>query len=179
LTHIAVRSLLRRIEISNDKIETLIDGHSLLKRLGVASDILQADDGAQERAEHESPPITLTHAVSLKRCGRVMRLLLMENGRPAARSEIDPVLIKTLQKAHRWWRMIAAEKYSVTELARIEKITPSYVTRVIRLAFLSPDITSAILAGTQPLGLDAKKLTLGVQLPILWTEQRQALGFTA
>jgi hypothetical protein len=177
--HVTMRSLLRRIEISNNKIEIGIDRHELLKLMGAASDIVQAGNGPQEKTEHEFPSIIMTQAVALKRCGRVMRLLLMENGRPAARSEIDPVLIKTLQKAHRWWRMIAAEKYTVTELSRIEKVTPSYVTRVIRLAFLAPDITTAILSGTQPLGLDAKRLTLGVQIPILWTEQRQVLGFTA
>jgi hypothetical protein len=57
-------------------------------------------------------------------------------------------------------------------------MTRSYVCRVIRLAFLAPDITEAILAGRQPRGLTAERLVRSSRLPIRWQEQRKLLGFT-
>ncbi len=49
---------------------------------------------------------------------------------------------------------------------------------LIRLAFLSPEITEAILDGRQPLGLTAAKLMQVSRLPLEWRAQRQALGFS-
>jgi hypothetical protein len=54
----------------------------------------------------------------------------------------------------------------------------SYATRLVRLAFLAPDIVTAILAGKQPAGLTANKLMADTRLPLDWRDQRAALGFT-
>ena len=62
-------------------------------------------------------------------------------------------------------------------IAREEKITASYATRLVRLTFLAPDIVAAILAGKQPLGLTANKLMADTRLPLDWRDQRDALGF--
>ncbi len=51
-------------------------------------------------------------------------------------------------------------------------------SRLIRLAFLSPEITEAILDGRQPLGLTAAKLMQVSRLPLEWRAQRQALDFS-
>jgi site-specific DNA recombinase len=56
-------------------------------------------------------------------------------------------------------------------------ITASYATRLVRLAFLAPDIVAAILAGKQPAGLTANKLMADTRLPLDWRDQRTALGF--
>lgn len=48
------------------------------------------------------------------------------------------------------------------------RITASYATRVVRLAFLAPDIVAAILAGKQPAGLTANKLMADTRLPLAW-----------
>ncbi len=50
-------------------------------------------------------------------------------------------------------------------------------TRVLHLAYLAPDIVTAILDGRQPAGLSARRLLTGLRLPLDWTEQRQVLGF--
>jgi hypothetical protein len=54
----------------------------------------------------------------------------------------------------------------------------SYFTRLLRLAYLAPDITKAILYGRQPYDLTAAKLLRESGLPLDWPAQRQALGFT-
>ena len=54
---------------------------------------------------------------------------------------------------------------------RIEAIPRSpYHRRLLRLAFLAPELQRAILAGRQPAGLTLKRL-LSRPLPMLWSEQ--------
>jgi site-specific DNA recombinase len=52
-------------------------------------------------------------------------------------------------------------------------VVKSYVTRVVRLAFLAPSIIDDVLAGRQPATLDAKRLAFTADLPTSWTEQLQ------
>ena len=59
----------------------------------------------------------------------------------------------------------------------IEVMSPSYFTRLVRLSYLAPDITEAILDGRQPRDLTADKLLAHSRLPLGWREQRTVLGF--
>ena len=59
-----------------------------------------------------------------------------------------------------------------------ECITPGYISRLLRLPLLAPDIVTAIVKGKNPPQLTAKKLMrLALEIPIDWTEQRKLLGF--
>ncbi|AMK17337.1 MULTISPECIES: hypothetical protein [Sphingobium] len=49
--------------------------------------------------------------------------------------------------------------------------------RVARLAFLAPDIISAILDGRQPASLTPRRLMKHAAIPLDWKGQRKALGF--
>ena len=62
-------------------------------------------------------------------------------------------------------------------LAKREGVSPSYFTRLVRLSYLAPDITQAILDGRQPRDLTADKLLARSRLPLTWHEQRTVLGF--
>ena len=62
-------------------------------------------------------------------------------------------------------------------LAKRQGVSPSYFTRLVRLSYLAPDITQAILEGRQPRELNADKLLAHSRLPLAWSEQRTALGF--
>jgi hypothetical protein len=62
----------------------------------------------------------------------------------------DSALVKALARAFRWKRMLESGEYgTIAELAEREGIAPSYMTRVLRLTLLAPDIVDAILDGTQ------------------------------
>jgi hypothetical protein len=50
-------------------------------------------------------------------------------------------------------------------------------TRVLRLAYLSPDIVQDIINGEQPQHLTARKLANAPKPPLDWAEQRRVLGF--
>lgn len=60
----------------------------------------------------------------------------------------DSSLVKALARAFRWKRMLESGEYAtIAELAEREGIAPSYMTRVLRLTLLAPDIVEAILNG--------------------------------
>jgi hypothetical protein len=62
----------------------------------------------------------------------------------------DSSLVKALARAFRWKRMLESGEFAtIAELAEREGIAPSYMTRVLRLTLLSPDIVEAILDGKQ------------------------------
>jgi len=62
----------------------------------------------------------------------------------------DSTLVKALARAFRWKRLLESGEFAtVCELAEREGIAPSYVTRVLRLTLLAPDIVEAILDGKQ------------------------------
>lgn len=77
------------------------------------------------------------------------------------------------------WRhqLVTGEATSALEIARREKVTGSYVSRITNLGFLAPDILAAIAGGTQPVSLTANKLKAICNIPLGWPSQRQVLGF--
>jgi len=66
---------------------------------------------------------------------------------------------------------------SFRQIAKRENLSAGYVSRVMPLAFLAPDIVQAIYEGRQ--AADLKVKALSAHLPIEWTEQRRVLGFPA
>lgn len=61
-------------------------------------------------------------------------------------------MILTLTLAFQWRRMLETGHYvTIDELARAEKINASYVSRVLCLTLLAPEIVEAILDGRQAL----------------------------
>ncbi|AXS40174.1 hypothetical protein [Breoghania sp. L-A4] len=62
----------------------------------------------------------------------------------------DNTLIKALARAFRWKRMLESGEFTnIAELAEREGIASSYMTRVLQLTLLAPDIVEAILDGRQ------------------------------
>jgi hypothetical protein len=58
----------------------------------------------------------------------------------------DSTLVKALARAFRWKRLLESGEFStIAELAEREGIAPSYMTRVLRLTLLAPDIVEAVL----------------------------------
>ena len=58
------------------------------------------------------------------------------------------------------------------DIAKAEGLCRTYVTRVVCLAFLAPEMTKAILEGRQPTEVTAKRLiNLALKIPIFWADQ--------
>lgn len=90
---------------------------------------------------------------------------------PPAQPHIDQTLVKALARAHRWQRMIEDGEYAtLQDIAAAERINPSYVSRVLRLTLLAPDIIEAILDGPQQ--VTATLRSLMIPFSPAWDEQR-------
>ena len=92
---------------------------------------------------------------------------------PSSKPQPDGTLVKALARAWRWQRMLDEGVYaSVSEIGDAENISKSYVSRILRLALLAPDIVEAILAGRTDQGMMLEQLER--PLPASWEEQRRA-----
>ena len=86
--------------------------------------------------------------------------------------KIDKALVKALARAHRWQRLLEHSEYgTLAELANAERISRSYVCRVLRLTLLAPDIVERILDGRPTAGL----AQLMKPFPVEWERQRDEL----
>jgi DNA invertase Pin-like site-specific DNA recombinase len=159
------RSPLRRfvsfVRVHDGQIEIGCDSAALGTELG-----LRRTDNAPELLE-------LVAEVSLQRSGRAVRLVHTSGA--AAETSPSPSLIKLVVKARRWWAVLRAGEIDVTRLAAREGVTPSYMTRVVRLTFLSPAIVDAIVSGTANADVDSEMLTgVGAVAPD-WSEQARLM----
>ena len=97
---------------------------------------------------------------------------------PFAAAKPDERLIMLLIRARRFnAALIDSDGVPFAALAQRQGVSPSYFTRLVRLSYLAPDITQAILDGRQPPDLTADKLLTHSRLPLAWHDQRTVLGF--
>ena len=86
----------------------------------------------------------------------------------------DNAIVKALVRAFRWKRLLESGEFAtIAELAAREGITLSYLTRILRLTLLAPDLVAAILDGRQ--GPEVTLARLMEQFPAEWTEQFRSL----
>ena len=113
--------------------------------------------------------------MAIRRRGVEMRLVIEGNRAPAPRA--DSALLKAVARARQWSEdLLTGRAQSVAEIAQREGVGDRYVRRLMRLAFLAPEIVEAIVAGNQPPELTAEALAERIELPLLWTAQEQAVG---
>jgi hypothetical protein len=106
----------------------------------------------------------------VKRGGR--REMQIPEGAPQPR-RTDSTLVKALARAFRWKRMLESGEFAtIAELAEREGIAPSYMTRVLRLTLLAPDIVEAILDGRR--GREVTLARVLGQAPVEWELQHDA-----
>ena len=115
--------------------------------------------------------VTVPFAIR-KRGGRT--LVITPDGvssAPAPRTRIDGALLKALARGFRWRKLLEKGDFAtIEEIAVAENINPSYISRVLRLTLLAPEIVEAILAGSHPAGLTRAKAMQ--PFPMEWSRQR-------
>jgi ParB-like chromosome segregation protein Spo0J len=96
---------------------------------------------------------------------------------PSSKPQPDGTLVKALARAWRWQGMLDEGIYAtVSEIGDAENISKSYISRILRLALLAPDIVEAILDGHADQALMLE--TLERPLPAGWAEQRAMIEST-
>jgi hypothetical protein len=82
-------------------------------------------------------------------------------------SEADITLIKAIARAYRWQRMLEEGAYAtMRELAAAEKISPSYISRLLHLTLIAPCVVEQMLTNGRTDGLDGSPET-----SCYWCEQ--------
>ena len=86
-------------------------------------------------------------------------------------------MVKALARASRWRKMLdTGEHVTIEDLAKAKGVNATYVSRVLRLTLLAPEIVEAILDGRQPAAQQLDNLLTG--FPLEWEGQREQLAPT-
>lgn len=106
------------------------------------------------------------------------KLIISPDGIPSwskPRTRVDNTMVKALARAFRWRNLLETGVYAtIEEIATVEKINTSYVSRILRMTLLAPDVIEMILDGRQPSGLSLAKLMK--PFPVVWKGQMPFLG---
>jgi hypothetical protein len=100
------------------------------------------------------------------------RLVLAPDGSPlpSAAPYIDSALVKAIARAFRWQKMLETGRCAtIKEIAKVEKINPSYVSRVLRLTLLAPATVGAILDGRTEAAPTLAEVM--APFPVAWAKQ--------
>jgi hypothetical protein len=130
---------------------------------------------SKARISQDGCTATVSIAVSFLQRGGRKQILSPPGATPwSPAPRVDSALVKAVVRAHRWRQMIESGKYgSSAELAKAEKVNDSYLSRILRLTLIAPNIIEAILAGRQPSTLQLDDLLK--PLPAAWERQRSEL----
>src|SRR4029077_6058555 len=152
-----------------DRVELKCDGMCVSIKLPIA--------GTEKSRAQLSDAVAITRSfpMQLKRRGVELRLIVGDHNRSAA--TVDLPLLKAVARAHRWFDEISTGKAkSLAEIAACEGLGVRYVGRLIRWAFLAPDIVESIVEGRKPAGFTAEALTRHIEIPLEWRSQKTALN---
>jgi hypothetical protein len=124
-------------------------------------EVIAASDGS----------LTVTVPIRIKRRGLRKAVTLPDGGVEARPWDTTPTPLQlALARGHRWLAMLeSGEASSLKEIARREGVDDSYVSRMVNLTTLAPDIVAAILDETLPPEVTLFELAAGTAL--VWGEQ--------
>ena len=137
----------------------------LIDRTG-QPEVIAASDGS----------LTVTVPIRIKRRGSCKTVTLPDGDNEQNRpwDNTPTPLQLALARGHRWLGMLeSGEAKSMKEIARREGVDDSYVSRMVNLTTLAPDIVAAIFDETLPAEVTLFDLAAGT--PLLWEEQRGRL----
>ena len=133
---------------------------------------------AKPKIKSDGRTITVRVPISIRKRGGRKVVLAPDGAQTDPRKlfcqRFDNAMVKALARAFRWREMLESGKHAtVVEIAAEEQVNESYVSRLLRLTLLAPDIIEAILDGGH-----TPKMTLATlmqRVPIFWHEQRATI----
>lgn len=162
-----MQQLIERITIDDHQIDITLNRSTIAATLGALD--------AGEQNIHD--PIVVTIEAQLKRSGKGKRLII-ENG---VIPDINVGVVELLKEAFniRYSLISESSDDSIEAMSQRLRITrKGYLTALVRLSYLAPNIVRALVEGRHPVNLSSTKLLkLSKDLPHNWSDQRQFLGF--
>jgi len=183
-------SALRRINIKSNSIIVELDSAAALSSWRTATPAIPNRTDQEpidyhrgflangEEISEDSEHLLLSLPVRARFRGGRSAILQLPG--PAQRApQPDEAIIKAIARAHRWRQMLLdGEVTSIEALAARLKLDRGHVGLTLNLAFLSPNLTRAIVRGEQPAGLRLTHL-LGADIPLSWRGQATAVARAA
>jgi len=120
--------------------------------------------------------ITQELPLQLRRRGVEQRLVIP--GEPQVWARVDQTLLTAVARAHCWLTdLISGEAPSMVAIAAQAGVSKRYVSRLVRLALLAPELVERIAEGRQAPDLSAQSLLTGqLEVPLSWQAQRRTFG---
>lgn len=158
-----IRYITHRIEISDQHIQIEICPDHLLEAL--------QDAMHKKREAQPEHPIILNKKIKLAAANNGSRVII-----GSSRAGRSMQLIKAIARSFLWnEQLLKGERTSFQDIGNHEKISSStYVSKIVRLRFLAPEIIESILSGSNPADWTVEKLFKVKSLD--WNEQRQLLN---
>jgi hypothetical protein len=129
----------------------------------------------QVTAATDGAAITLFIPLTFPKRGGRKAVVAPDGAEIAPLPQVDTALVRALARAFRWQRLLdEGVCATIGELARRERVNRAYVSRVLRLTLLAPEIVEAVLDGRQAEGLRLEELLGG--FPVEWEGQPRSLG---
>jgi site-specific DNA recombinase len=165
----------RRVTVEETAVQMTLSRSGLRTVLVRGTDIPSTGLAPTRGQEDQDDLMQVSISVRLTRCGGGIRLIVPGESGGEGRAHPNAALIKAVARAYTWHeRLLSGEATSLRAIAREHGVMPSYVRRILRCAFLAPDLVEAILDGRQPPELTLNQLCKN--LPVDWGAQREALG---
>jgi site-specific DNA recombinase len=161
---VALRSFVSRISVLSDRVAITIQPDALAAWVS---------GGPAAEKDDEQKTTIVTATIRVQQRGQEMRLVF------GADDELPPGhagLARLLARAHVLRRRLFEAQSTIDEVARAEDLTPSYVTRLVRLTFLAPDITTSSLSGRHDPDLTVSRLIADTRFPLDWNDQRRSFA---
>jgi hypothetical protein len=120
--------------------------------------------------------ITIHIPLTFRERGGRKRVVTPDSAEWAPRPRLDNAMVKALARAFRWRKMLDTGVHATLEdLAKAKRVAPSYVSQILRLTLLAPDIVEAVLDGRQPAAMQLDDLLDG--FPLEWQGQKSEFLF--
>jgi site-specific DNA recombinase len=164
-------------DLHDQRVRDLVNRH--VERIVVhATEVeinLQTRDVAAQSLDADGEGRVLR--VPLERRPRDRKEIIVPGDAGAPPARLDRSLVLAVARGRTWASALRRGEYADTaEIAATCDLSEAYVRRILRLAFLAPDIVEAIAEGWHPRGLTLQRLLSPV--PLAWTEQRRRFGFS-
>ena len=167
-----VRRIVHRVVIQLEHVDIEIN------RSEVFNLLMRPEQPATKRCADGEPVqdgFVLKVDAVLKRAGQGMRLVIRDATAPSPNTTLINLFVKAFDVRE---KIFNGTGESIEASARRIKINANYITSLLRISLLAPDIVAAVLDGRHPPTLTARNfITKTHTLPREWSLQRRHLGF--
>ena len=167
-----IRAIVSRVVIHAEHVEVMLDRSRVFNALTQSKKLEPRTRGQIDGGDDR---IVLKVEATLKRAGQGMKLVVRGATAQAPNAALISLFVKAFDIRE---KLLSGTGESIQVAARRIQTNAPYITALLRISFLAPDIIAAVLDGRHPVTLTARNfITKTHTLPREWSLQRRHLGF--